>query len=265
MSQPLLDNLPFLADRIQSAGHLLIALDYDGTLTPIVRNPAQAVLCPSVRTVLHQLHQRPATTVAIVSGRQLGDVQALVGIDSLLYAGNHGLEIVGPDFYFLHSDAQQATTLLQALASQLEQQLADLPGVFVENKRLTLAVHTRQAVPSDKDIARDRVERVCRGLAQQQLRLVQGKEVLEIRPGIDWHKGRAIAWIADRLRQPNLLTVFVGDDRTDEDAFRFLPDALTVKVGSPLDTAASYHVADPTGVVRFLNWLVSHDKEGSGS
>jgi trehalose-phosphatase len=86
--------------------------------------------------------------------------------------------------------------------------------------------------------------------------------VFEVRPHVDWHKGSAMSWIVGKLGKQNTLTIFVGDDRTDEDAFRSLGDGITFKVGEPGGTSAHYHLDGPASVRGFLNWLAKVGNEG---
>src|SRR5215213_3997623 len=132
MSLDLNANLPNIEQQIAVASHLLIGLDFDGTLTPIVGNPADALLAPAIRTVLAELASRPDTTVAIVSGRALADIQTRVNLDSLIYAGNHGLEIQGPRLRFREPSAILLSTLLSNISQELQTCMARFPGVIVE-------------------------------------------------------------------------------------------------------------------------------------
>ena len=233
------------------AGHLLVGLDYDGTLTPIVPDPASAHLAPATRDLIKAIAALPNTSVAIVSGRSLTDVRARVRVEGLFYAGNHGLEIVGPGLRFLQPTSAQLETTFHALAIALHDALAPVAGVLVENKSLSLSVHFRKVAPSEKP----EVARQVQALVPEALLVQRGNEVFEVVPAVDWHKGAALALIAEHLGKPE--TLFIGDDRTDEDAFRTLTDAITIRVGDPAETAARYHVADPAAVREFLAWLAS--------
>jgi len=205
---------------LEAAGkrRLAIFLDYDGTLTPIVERPEDAVLAEETRAVLRRLAQRH--TVAIVSGRDLKDVRARVGIDALHYAGSHGFDIAGPGGSRVHEAARAAEPRLAAAADELVRDTATLPGVQVERKRFAIAVHYRRARDADRDAVQAAVDRALAHHAG--LRKTGGKKVFELRPDVDWDKGRAVLWLLRALDLEAALPVYIGDDDTDEDAFRAL-------------------------------------------
>lgn len=254
MSRPLLENLAEIEPRIRAAGSLLLFLDYDGTLTPIVERPELAVLAPPVREVLGALARSPGIKVAIVSGRSLADVRAKIRLPDLIYAGNHGLEIEGPGLSFQLPEAASLRDELRTICGVLGKRLAHIAGIEVENKGLTASVHFRRAAPAAEPEILAIVEATLTP-ARGRFLFRPGKKVFEIRPKVDWHKGAAVLWIAERVGAGSPLAVYLGDDTTDEDAFRALQTGVTVKVGDPIRTAAAYHVAGSDGVSRFLRWL----------
>ena len=241
------------------AGALLLGLDYDGTLSPIVSRPEAAVLLPGAAAVLHSLAQRRDTQIAILSGRALADISARVGLEEAYYAGNHGLEISGPGVHRVHPRAAASRELLHEVAARLQEQLAAVPGAQVEDKGLTLTVHYRR-------VADERAERRTVAAVEQtcapyeQLRLTHGKKVVEIRPAVDWHKGEALRFLRNVVigHAANAPTVFIGDDRTDEDAFRQVGTdgyAIIVAEAAPADTCAHAYLRSPLEVVDFLRRL----------
>jgi trehalose-phosphatase len=228
---------------------LALFLDYDGTLTPIVESPEDAVLAETTRAVLRKLVQRH--TVAIVSGRDLQDVRARVGIEGLHYAGSHGFDIEGPGGTRVHEAAVAAAPQLAAAAADVERDTTGLAGVQVERKRFAIAVHFRRARPSDAPAVEAAVDRA---LARHPgLRKTGGKMIFELRPDVDWDKGRAVIWLLRALDLEDALPVYIGDDETDEDAFRALGSrGLGIAVlEAPRETAARYVLPD-TDAVRTL-------------
>jgi trehalose 6-phosphate phosphatase len=254
MSVDLNGNLPILQQQIAAASHVLIGLDYDGTLTPIVGNPVDAVLAPAVRDVLAELAMLPHTTVAIVTGRALADIKARVDLDNLIYAGNHGLEIHGPDLSFLEPSAALLASFLAKTSRELRDCLARFPGVIIDEKGLTLSVHFRLADPSLHNDILCEVYRIV-ATRESPFRLSLGKMVWEICPRVGWHKGKALDWVRTHRRIERGLTIYLGDDQTDEDAFRFLEDCVSVKVGPAIETYARFHLTDTAQVYPFLVWL----------
>lgn len=234
-----------------------VFLDYDGTLTPIVAQPEDAVLSAEMRSVLRDL--AALCTVAIVSGRDRKDVQPLVGLDGLVYAGSHGFDIEGPDGLRLEFEGGRAALPdLEKAERELKARLDRVPGARVERKRFAIANHYRNVADNDAG----RVEQAVREVAaaHEGLRLSGGKKVLELRPDIAWDKGRAVLWLLEALHFEGdaVLPFYVGDDVTDEDAFRVLADGgVGVLVGSPSHkTNATYRLSDTSEVREFLQALI---------
>ncbi|HSJ24180.1 MAG TPA: trehalose-phosphatase [Longimicrobiales bacterium] len=239
-------------------GILLLGLDFDGTLAPIVPRPEDAALPAETRALLEALADRPDTHVALISGRGLADLRGRVGLAGVFYAGNHGLEIEGPGVHRVHPEAVAATGRLAETAGRLRERFGAVPGVIVEDKGLTLSVHYRlvEDPAEGAGIARQ-VRALCEAVPD--LRVTDGKKVVEIRPDVEWHKGRALSFLSASLLEghANAPVVFIGDDRTDEDAFRVVGDGgCAVVVGDPpADTAAHAALASTTEVRRFLECL----------
>lgn len=254
MNTPLFANLPLIAERIAASAHLLLGLDYDGSLTLIVDDPSRAWLHTDVRDTLGCLAQHPATTVAVISGRALNDVRTRVGLATLVYAGNHGLDIQGPAFRFAEPTALREKEELQLLSHELTAELSAIQGAAVEDKSLTLSVHFRRVDPSQHNDVRRIVEATIVNKTDRFL-LRMGNHVCEVRPNVEWNKGTAVCWISDRLEKPGTLVLYLGDDSTDEDAFLALREHITVKVGDPTHTSAHYHLEGPAEVKAFLEWL----------
>jgi trehalose 6-phosphate phosphatase len=255
MSRPLLpDGLAEVRQQVRDADRVSVFLDFDGTLTPLVDDPADARLDPAMKAVLEALAQRGQTLLVFISGRSLGDLQQRVGIPNLVYAGNHGLEISGGGLNFVEPVALAKRDLLSHLVEGLKGSLHQIRGAWVEDKTLTASVHYRQAAARD--------ERAIANIVQAALahhsaifQLNAGKKVFEIVPRTKWHKGAAVCWINARLAGHGVTSIYIGDDRTDEDAFVLLPGEITIRVGHAGDTAARYHVEDPGQVRVFLEWL----------
>lgn len=232
---------------------LVVFLDYDGTLSPIAPRPELAVLPDATRQVLERLAER--WTTAIISGRALADARELVGLDSLIYAGNHGLEIEGPAASGISRNlADDYRDDVTRACEQIETDLRDVPGTLVENKVYSLSVHYR--LVGDDDVPRvaasvSRALQACPRLARH-----DGKKVYELRPDMDWNKGRAVRWLHEILeeRGGDAYPAYLGDDVTDEDAFRALAGigvgVLVSETERP--TAATWRLRDTDEVRDFL-------------
>jgi trehalose 6-phosphate phosphatase len=255
MTDSVFPGMSNIAERIRKAPHLLLGLDYDGTLTPIVDDPAQALLSAGMRQLLESLNRRRDVTLAVISGRGHLDLHLLANIPGLIFASNHGMEIHAPGIIFVEPDAEAASARLRELCNELEKNLRHIAGVVVEDKHLTLSVHHRHVAPLDIEAVWHVVHDTVANVAHR-FRVTSGHKVYEIRPAVPWHKGTALAWIKDRLAEPDALIIYVGDDATDEDAFRALTaDAVTIKVGDSAETAARFVLPDPAMVERFLRWV----------
>ena len=186
-----------LADR-RADRHLLLLFDFDGTLCPFNRDPDNVYLTDSVQTFLASLARKPASTVGIISGRRLPDLHKRAGIAPEIYlAGFHGLEIEAPGEAFMHPEAAAATPLMRAIAESMRPYLRSLPGVFIEDKVFSIALHYREADATVRAIAQERfLDHARENLAAGRLRLQPGACVLELLPAIAWNKGRALEWIA---------------------------------------------------------------------
>jgi trehalose-phosphatase len=196
--------------------------------------------------------------VAIISGRRLDDIRTRAGIDGVTYVGNHGLEMGGIDFAWVHPEAELARPQVAAFCRRVRQRLRDVPGVLIEDKRLTATVHYRTVPRPRVEEVRMAVLEEVDALSAANLVVHYGKEYLEVRPAVAWGKGTAA--IAELRRvagddwASHVCPIYIGDDRTDEDAFLVLRGAaVTVKVGhSSMETAAEYRVHDVDEVSRFL-------------
>jgi trehalose 6-phosphate phosphatase len=254
VTEPLLDYLPDLAARLGAAGHVFLFVDFDGTLAPIVEDPDMAQMPAGTRRVLSTLATKENLSLGIISGRSLPDLQQRVGLKNIIYAGNHGLEISGPGLNLVNPTAAMQVEPLRELAQDLRNRLLHIPGVLVENKILTASVHFRRAPANCREAIRRTVEAAVDSTGKL-FCVTPGLEVLEIKPRVNWNKGSAVRWIEEKLDRGTSLTVFVGDDITDEDAFAALPDGITVRVGPHGKTSARYHLETQESVPELLLWF----------
>jgi len=232
-------------------------LDYDGTLTPIVERPEQADLPPEMRAILKTLVER--CTVAIVSGRGLKDVQKRVALEGLYYAGSHGFEIDGPGQERIRNEkGSEALPALNAAENELRSLLTGIQGALVERKKYSVAVHYRRVAAGQVEMVASVVDDVLQ--RHSELRKGYGKKVFELQPNIEWDKGRAVLWLMERLglRGAAVRPIYIGDDVTDEDAFRVLQElgaGIVVHGGEERSSYARYGLVDPEEVLRFLQNL----------
>lgn len=245
---------PEIEERVRAARKISLFLDFDGTLAPIVPDPADAQLDAATRETLSGISRKDHIVTTVISGRSLDDLRARIGLPDTIYAGNHGLEIRGRQLDFVEPAAAERSVQLLQLTDRLTSDLRAIPGVFVEYKGLTTAVHHRQAAEADAPQIEKAVREAVAPFAAL-FHVSSGKKVFDIVPRIGWHKGSAVRWINDRLGNRDALCIYFGDDSTDEDAFCTLPEAITFKVGGLGETHAKYRVKSPAEVHEFLRWL----------
>jgi trehalose 6-phosphate phosphatase len=227
---------------VKAARGILLLLDFDGTLSPIVEDPGDAVLPAAVRKWLRSIARRKNIRLGIVTGRSLDDMMKRAGLRNLIIAANHGMEIYRDGRALLRKGKGYRKPIAQ-LAGRLSKALGGIPGVGVEDKGLSVVVHFRKVPPR----MRGEVKKIARSTARpwlkrHNLQLTGGKMILEVRPALIWNKGRAVLWIWRHLA-PSWVPIYVGDDTTDEDAFAALrPYGLTIRIGRKRETHAEYYV-----------------------
>lgn len=246
---------------------LAVFLDYDGTLTPIVKDPDRAFMSDQMRDIVRNLATLFPT--AIISGRGREKVQSFVKLQELFYAGSHGMDISGPQGDRRQSVEQLAfrpaarfEPVMQEVFQWLQQRIKSIPGATVEDNKFCVSVHFRNC----EEESWPEVQAVLAEALQMQpeLRLSRGRKVLELRPQVEWNKGHAVEHLLGALglgSYDDVLPLYIGDDRTDEDAFKMLADRSSgfgILVSSRAKpTAAKFTLRDPTEVMTFLERLVS--------
>jgi len=232
-------------DSISRVPRLLVTCDFDGTLAPIVSNPADARMLPDAATALTALADLPGTEVALVSGRALGVLRTLSAVPASIHlVGSHGAEF---DTGFAHDIDED---LLARIIAELNEIAADKPGVTVETKPASVALHVRNASPADGEAA---LEQARLASESWDAHATAGKAVLEFAV-IQTDKGEAVDILRDQTG--STAVVFLGDDVTDEKAFaRMREGDIGVKVG-PGDTAARFRIGSPDDVAEALTYLL---------
>ncbi|KAI9106506.1 hypothetical protein K1719_022034 [Acacia pycnantha] len=258
----------------KSRGKKIITfLDYDGTLSPIVADPEKAFMTEKMREAVKDIARHFPT--AIVTGRCIDKVYNFVRLAELYYAGSHGMDIKGPTKTrnskkgkraVLFQPASQFLPMINEVYKILVEKTKSVPGAMVENNKFCLSVHFRCVEEKSWGALAEQVKSVLNDYPK--LRLTQGRKVLEIRPNIKWDKGKALEFLLRSLgyaKSQDVFPIYVGDDRTDEDAFKVLHNRgqgigiLVSKV--PRETEASYTLQDPSEVEQFLRRLVEYKRK----
>lgn len=250
----------------RSRGHegLVLGLDFDGTLAPIHDDPDTPHITTGCRAALSRFIAAPAVRVAVISGRSIEDLRPRIGLRGIVYGGNHGLEIDWHGHHVAHPLAVRRRPAVDRVAERLTDRLADVPGILVEHKGLSLTVHVRNGARLCHETVRSRfgatIDEMGAGLT-----LSSGREIIEVRPAIDWDKGAAMDAISTRVGD-DWVPVYLGDDETDEDAFKAVrSDGVGVLVGRPRRTAAAYRIDHQAAVAPFLNRLATAVLREKGS
>ncbi|XP_021909458.1 trehalose-phosphate phosphatase A [Carica papaya] len=265
---------------------IALFLDYDGTLSPIVDNPDCAFMSSAMRAAVKNVAKYFPT--AIISGRSRDKVYEFVGLTELYYAGSHGMDIMGPVRESASGDhpnclrstdkkgkevnlfqpASEFLPMIDEVFHSLVESTKDIKGAKVENNKFCVSVHYRNVEEKSWATVAHCVHDVIKDYSR--LRLTHGRKVLEVRPVIDWDKGKAVTFLLESIGLSNcddVLPIYVGDDRTDEDAFKVLREnnrGYGILVSSvPKESNAFYSLRDPSEVMEFLKALVVWKKSSA--
>lgn len=247
-------------ELIKKANCVFLFLDYDGTLTPIVKRPQLAILSDETRTILQKISKLPKYSLCIVSGRSLKDIKRMVGIKGICYVGNHGLEADCIDFKYTNPDAVKCIDIINEIHKKLLIETRSINGIIIENKGLTETVHYRMV--SNKDLSR--LRKIFRKivnfyLSDGKIKTSRNKKTLEILPNIDWGKGKIVLKLWSDSSEKGILPIYIGDDRADEDAFKALEKfGISVLVSeNPGKSNAKYYLKSINDVIIFLRSLLN--------
>ncbi len=248
--------------RIAEANRVLLMSDFDGTLAPIVARPELSKVSERTRSLLESLAKNPKYFIAIVSGRSVEYLKSQIALEGVTYAGNHGLEIVGPGHEFVNQIAEDYRPVIDRMSRALVEAFHDFDGVVVEHKGLSLSVHYRQVKQSNVGKVRAIFDRALADLSlADEVKITEGKKVFEVRPPVEWGKGQAVSLLLDtfsKLDGGSLVSLFIGDDVTDEDGFIALNrrGGVSIFVGDAgSQSSAQYYLESPKEVQDFLELL----------
>ncbi|MGF1472440.1 MAG: trehalose-phosphatase [Rubrobacteraceae bacterium] len=240
-----------------------VFLDYDGTLTPIVDRPEDAIISDGMRDAVSGLAER--CPVCVVSGRDRQVVQELMGLDNLIVAGSHGFDIWSPDEGTIErSEGAEFDAVLGEVKSRLHEEVDPIEGTLVEPKKASVAVHYRLVAEDEKPRIKEIVDDILSDHPDE-LKVTPGKMVYEIQPKLDWDKGKAVLYLLEALEldRDDVVPMYLGDDVTDEHAFEALDGrGIGIFVGRAEDpevadrgTTADYILHTMDEVEEFLDTL----------
>lgn len=254
------NDLPAVQSRIRECSCLVLFLDFDGTLAPIVDNPQSAYLAHATKFIISQLSRRDNIRIAIVSGRQLEDVEHLVDLPLVDYSGNHGLQWMIRGYRGAVPVPKENTHIKKVL--RIFRQLKDLyPSLIIEDKGSIIALHYRRLPESERQLFQSDFERLTEQFIHTPVRFTNNKKVYEYSPDISWSKGDFCTMYLKKIlmeSREKILPVYAGDDLTDEAAFRELSYGLTIRIEPGENSAARYYLNRQTEIRTFLKYLLNN-------
>ncbi len=249
--------------------HIFIFFDYDGTLTPIVETPDKAILSETIRKLLLRMSRDSRLKLAFISGRSLKDIKNKIKIKNVIYSGNHGLEIEGPNIKFEPLVSPRYQMIIRYIKNDLNKKISLISGAFIEDKGVSLSLHYRLVSRGKLALLKNIFnEAVNPYLVRGKISVKKGKMVLEIAPSYKWSKGDTVMWLLNKYefasKSAKHFPIYIGDDLTDESAFKALQNkGLTICVGKTRLSEARYYLKNPSEVTEFLE-RVLEIQQGNG-
>lgn len=251
------DHTDVIKSKIKKSNQLALFLDFDGTLSPLAAHPDSAKLPEYTKQLLVELRNK-GLYLHIISGRTLDDVKSHLDLSGISYSGNHGMEWEYNNRRFTKQVSHKKLQLLQTIKSDMQKISDNYAGTVVEDKVYSVAFHYRQ-VPVDKkpEIENYLQQTFVVHLQSNQVSLLFCKDTYDIRVNTNWNKGHIVQHFIKQSTFAEEDTIYIGDSKTDEDAFCMLADSITIKVGHIEDTRAKFFLTDEVDVQKFLSWLLS--------
>jgi trehalose 6-phosphate phosphatase len=238
--------------QVEHADGLLCCTDFDGTLAPIETDPTDSEILPENYELLKRLRDTENVRVAVVSGRALTDVRERVDIEGIAYAGNHGLELHRHGKTTVHPIARKQQGTIGRICTALCDALDGIEGTAIENKSVTATVHYRKTPDKQISCVGETVDSVVSRLGGGRIHRTGGKKIFELRPSVRWNKGMVVSLLA--ADHEGWLPVYMGDDTTDESAFRAVSRGLPIYVGTE-SSNARYRISHQSEVADVLSAL----------
>ena len=273
------ENINEIKKRIMNKT-IILFLDYDGTLAPFRDDPNKANPYPGIKQILKELNKNRDIYINIISGRTLTSLNKQINILDINYVGTHGLEMKIAGKYDLFSNHNNKTkissnnvnynntkfslknnlsgeNILPKIRGYFEYLKKNHSGIEYEDKKNALALHHPPSYQTGSII-----DYLTKIIDNTQFEILKGKNVIEVRPR-GWHKGKSARYIVKNIldninlsKEKEHITIYIGDDTTDEDAFKELSGLnIYVKNDANLDTAADYYLNNPKDVLTFLETL----------
>lgn len=257
-----------ILSELKKSQKTLLFLDYDGVLAKFVANPEKAFLPLKNKSMLKKLSTNKFFTVSIITGRPLKQIKSLIGLKNILYVGNHGLEIgeipLNPELndkfdnkkIFKNNEIKKVKEILASVKKEISKATEKIRGAYIEDKGITLSLHWRDVDEKDK-IKILKIIREIKRKYKNILKFMKGKKVINLLPSLDWNKGKALELLLEKVfLRKKYIIVYIGDDVTDEYAFRVLEkNGITIRVGKKKNSYAKYYLKNINEVYKFLLYL----------
>lgn len=250
-------NLALVEKKISKAENIFLFLDYDGTLAPFKNDPLTAFVLPEIKKSLDKLEKSSKYHLSLVSGRKLNELKKMVNLSHSNYAGSHGLEIdmvFKKEVIYPHQNKKN-DLLSQKNYQKVKEKFLESEAVELEDKGFGFALHFESELKQKK--AKKELKNSFKGTTYE---VLFGRKIIEIRPE-GWDKGKAVNYISEQIKAnlnlANGLRVYIGDDRTDEDAFKVLKNGITIYVQNEddLNTEAEFYLKNPADTAELLKKL----------
>jgi trehalose 6-phosphate phosphatase len=261
MSDYLFNHTVQIKKNILKSKSIVLFLDYDGTLVDFKEKPTDVTTPIQIKKILQQIIKNPKITVIIVTGRSLNDIKKLLTIKGLSFLALHGLHFkIGNQSSFCCTQTDELRLLIKKIKKEMQQKMQDEKGAFLEDKELTIVLHYRLLPTKKIQTIREKFNETIQVIDhKKRLEIINGEKILEARPK-GWNKGKAIEMFLKKYKkEKNILPIYIGDDITDEDAFRFLGTkgiSIHVVNTSKRKTTANYWVKNTEEVLFFLQFLL---------
>jgi trehalose-phosphatase len=254
MNESLRDALREMIEAYHRGEQLVLLFDYDGALTEFAARPSQAMLPPVTRCQLDELATLPRVTVGVISGRELDELEGLVGLPELYYAGSDGLELDYHGTTVTHPLVQHGRKLVIEVAKAMDRVLRDFPAAWLERKRFGLTVHFRELDPQLVAVLISRIDAELAAWGDR-VHVVTGARAIEITPNLGWTKGTAVEFVLERLSPERGQALFVGDESLNVEAIWSVSirGGISVGVGRPQPAIAQFELRDTGEVLDLLH------------
>lgn len=252
-----IDNVKELISR---KSFIILFLDFDGTISPIVSSPEKAKINPKIKELLKEFSKSSKVSPVIISGRSLEDLQQKIYSKVVSLAANHGLEWVLDGKYEHVSLKPQYLHSLKSVKLLAKNLKKLFPKIIIEDKKLSIALHYRSLDNRQTVNLKSQFKEIIKKYTDTNLlEVIYGKKVFDIRPAISWTKGNLAKLIVSNItanKGKNSLIICIGDDETDEDMFKKFEKEITIRVGKKNDSKSKYYLSSVYEIVKFLQLIM---------